>query len=421
MQKIDRCFVRNQGYTRSNVGNVERHNERKNQHYGNGDVVAERTHYNVHFKKCEGTYLSEFDRLVEDGTISTWNLKRDPKIVCEMIFDVNSEYFERRGGYEFAKKFYEDAYRFAVAEAGGEEFVLSAVMHADERNKALSEQLGRDVYHYHLHVMYIPVVDAEIRWTKRCKDPELVGKVKAVVKQVSNSKKWKSDIVVCDDGKKQIAYSYTALQDRFHQHVVDAGYTDVERGERGSSAEHLSVLDFKIQQDTQRLAATQEQVQQAIGELSRKQSKIATADKLIAAKDKKLAKHKTADADISFVDTIGDRRDVFGRVVLTNEEAKSLQKLAKEGVAARGEIHALQFKVMRSNNDCSRAEKERDDWQRQYHSLNAKARPYLDVERVAPERVRLALDEVMRQHRELERERQQHRQQTRQRSSSLAR
>jgi len=66
-----------------------------------------------------------------------------------------SEYFDRRGGYEFAKKFYEDAYRFAVAEAGGEEFVLSAVMHADERNKALSEQLGRDVYHYHLHFMYL--------------------------------------------------------------------------------------------------------------------------------------------------------------------------------------------------------------------------------------------------------------------------
>jgi hypothetical protein len=27
-------------------------------------------------------------------------------------------------------------------------------MHADERNKALSDQLGRDIYHYHLHVIY---------------------------------------------------------------------------------------------------------------------------------------------------------------------------------------------------------------------------------------------------------------------------
>ena len=30
------------------------------------------------------------------------------------------------------------------------------VMHADERNRAMSEALGEDVYHYHLHVVYIP-------------------------------------------------------------------------------------------------------------------------------------------------------------------------------------------------------------------------------------------------------------------------
>jgi hypothetical protein len=32
-------------------------------------------------------------------------------------------------------------------EIGGEEYVLSAVMHADERNRAESERLGRDVFH----------------------------------------------------------------------------------------------------------------------------------------------------------------------------------------------------------------------------------------------------------------------------------
>jgi len=246
LSKVDRCFVRNQGYTRSKVGNIERHNERKNHHYGNGDVVAERADLSIHYKRWDDTYLCTFDRMVEDGTISIWNLKRDPKIIDEFIFDVNTEYFDRHGGYGYAKRFYEEAYRFAVAEAGGEEFILSAVMHADERNKALSEQLGRDVYHYHLYVMYVTVVDAEIKWTKRRKDPELVGKVKAVVKQVSNSKKRKSEMVVGEDGKNRIAYSYAALQDRFHQHMKDAGYTDVERGERGSNAEHLSVLDFKI-------------------------------------------------------------------------------------------------------------------------------------------------------------------------------
>ncbi len=39
---------------------------------------------------------------------------------------------------------------------GGEQYILSAVMHADERNRAMSDALGQDVYHYHLHVVYIP-------------------------------------------------------------------------------------------------------------------------------------------------------------------------------------------------------------------------------------------------------------------------
>ena len=45
---------------------------------------------------------------------------------------------------------------------GGEQYILSAVMHADEHNRAMSEALGEDVYHYHLHVVYIPVVEKQI-------------------------------------------------------------------------------------------------------------------------------------------------------------------------------------------------------------------------------------------------------------------
>ena len=58
---------------------------------------------------------------------------------------------------------------------GGEQYILSAVMHADERNRAMSDALGQDVYHYHLHVVYIPVVEKQILWSKRCKDKSLVG------------------------------------------------------------------------------------------------------------------------------------------------------------------------------------------------------------------------------------------------------
>jgi hypothetical protein len=127
--------------------------------------------------------------------------KPDATHYCELIFDVNSAYFDNHGGYEFAKQFYADAYKAAIQIVGGEQYILSAVMHADEINRAMTEALGREVYHYHLHVVYVPVVEKQILWSKRCKDKALVGTVKETVMQVSRSKKWASKPLLDDAGK----------------------------------------------------------------------------------------------------------------------------------------------------------------------------------------------------------------------------
>ncbi len=82
-----------------------------------------------------------FEQMEQDGVISTRGLKPDAVKYGELIFDVNSAYFYNHGGYEFAKEFYADAYKAAVEIVGGEQYILSAVMHADERNRAMSEAL----------------------------------------------------------------------------------------------------------------------------------------------------------------------------------------------------------------------------------------------------------------------------------------
>lgn len=144
-----------------------------------------------------------------------------------MVFDVNTAYFEEHGGYDYAKEFFSEAYKMAVKEVGNEKYILSAVMHADERNISLSDTLGKDVYHYHLHVVYIPVVRKEIKWTKRCKDKALVGKVKEIIQQVSYSKKWTSvkaidengKVIRDKNGKAVLIPSYSLLQDKFYEHM----------------------------------------------------------------------------------------------------------------------------------------------------------------------------------------------------------
>lgn len=272
---IDRTSARNVNLTAAKIGNAQRHNEREKESYTNPDIIPERTPQNIHFKKPTAGYAEMFAQMEQDGIISTRGLKSDANLYGELIFDVNSAYFYNHGGYEFAKQFYEDAYKAAIEIVGGEQYILSAVMHADERNRAMSEALGQDVFHYHLHVVYVPVVEKQILWSKRCKDKSLVGTVKETIMQVSSSKKWLSKPALDEqglpilqkNGKPVLRKSYSVLQDDFFQAMRNAGYTDIERGERGSSEEHLTVTQFKVEREQERLeqltAQTQQKEQQA--------------------------------------------------------------------------------------------------------------------------------------------------------------
>jgi len=258
---VDRISARNVNLSGTKIGNAQRHNEREKESYTNPDIVPDRSAFNIHFKTPTEDYEKIFAQMEADKMISTRGLKNDANLYGELIFDVNSAYFHNHGGYEFAKQFYADAYRAAVEIVGGEQYVLSAVMHADERNRAMSEALGKDIFHYHMHVVYIPVVEKQILWSKRCKDPSLVGTVKETIMQVSSSKKWLSkpalddagDPILQENGKPVLRKSYSVLQDDIFNFMRAAGYDDVERGERGSSEEHLTVTQFKVEQEQHRL------------------------------------------------------------------------------------------------------------------------------------------------------------------------
>jgi cell division protein FtsB len=379
MSKKNMTVVRNAAYKRGTLGIRERHNERKNECYFNSDVIPERAPLNVHFKECVGTYTEQFDNLLSAGKISTRGLKNDAKIVDELVFDVNSEYFEEHGGYEFAKKFYAKAYELAVAEVGGEDFILSAVLHADERNSALSKQHGRDVFHYHLHVVYVPVVEKEILWSKRCKDPNLVGTVKEKITQVSHSKKWPRIKT-----EKGFINSYSLLQDRFFEGMKAAGFEGFERGERGSTAEHLEVLDFKIQQDEKRLETLEK----------RAEKKVATIEKL----DEKITVKEKAKATIAEVEAIG-KSAILGGFNVTADELQKLKSLVKKGVGIdkraseyKQKITALEEQINNLNGQISDLKmsyktvcRERESYKQNYKRLWAEVKPFIDVIRKFPQ------------------------------------
>ena len=394
---IDRTSVRNLAVSDKAVGNTQQHNEREKDSYRNPDIIPQRTAWNIHFKKPTASYTDLFAQMEANGTISTRGLKPDATHYCELIFDVNSAYFDNHGGYEFAKQFYADAYKAAVQIVGGEQYILSAVMHADEINRAMTEALGREVYHYHLHVVYVPVVEKQILWSKRCKDKALIGTVKETVMQISRSKKWASKPLLDDagkpvlqkNGKPVLKKSYSILQDDFFNYMRAAGYTDVERGERGSTEEHLTVTQFKVQREQERLGSLSAQIDQKEQHLTQTSKALSKKEKELAVVQKKTVITKDALIHAQDVESLG-KRTLLGNYSLTEDELSALKKQAAHGYIVDVENRQLKQQLAAAERDCA-------EWQARYRDLRNDVQPYLDALRHAPERVRNFFENLLAQ------------------------
>jgi flagellar biosynthesis chaperone FliJ len=386
MAKINRTVVRNDGFMRGSFETRYRHNERQNESYYNGDIDQSREHLNVRFRqnlKPDGTpetYGETFDRLMAEGRISDKWLKPDSKLIDEMVFDVNTDYFEQRGGYEYAKDFFAAAYQLAVKEVGSEDYILSAVLHSDERNKALSEQLGRDVYHYHLHVAYVPVVEKREYFRKKKGEPDdAPKKLKAVYQQISHAKKWPMRVPVERDGKTITLNSYSLLQDRFFEGMRAAGFDGFERGEVGSTKEHLDVLDYKIQQEKKRLEKAEKQAE-------KKEAQIEKLDAKIAVKQTKIA-------TLAEIDAIG-KPAILGGVHLTDDEAKRLKSLARQAVKSdermakvKRDMAAVEKQFDEVQRQLMDAKAEVNHWHREYTGLWNEVKPFIDAIRKFPQKM----------------------------------
>ena len=286
---------------------------------------------------------------------------------------------------------------------GGEQYILSAVMHADERNRAMSEALGEDVYHYHLHVVYIPVVEKQILWSKRCKDKSLVGTVKETIMQVSSSKKWQSQPALDENGnpiltakgKPVLKKSYSVLQDDFFNAMRAAGYTDVERGERGSTEEHLTVTQFKVQAEQERLETVTGLVAQAEQNLEDTRAAAEKQKKKLEVLQKETKAVKAAALTVQDIEAMGKKNALTGNVSFTPQECDTLKKYAVNGIAAKTDNWRLKEKLASAEKTASIWKQRYEALNEKYQALKKKAQPYLDALEIASERVQAFLSAIL--------------------------
>lgn len=396
-------------HTRDNISKFEKHNARKNGTYSNMNVDLSQTPNNVYYKQCDITLNEKVKEMVANGEISLRGLKKDAKIFDELVFDINSEYFEQNGGYEFAKEFYEKAFHFAEQEMGSEN-ILQAVMHADELNVALTEKYNKPIYHYHLHAIALPIVKKDVKYSKRCKDKSLVGKVKEVINQVSHSKKWLSEKATDNfgnplydkKGKPILIKSYSLLQDRFFQYMSDSGYRGFIRGVKGSTNEHLDNLNYKIKKENERLENLkeksdnteqklenkQQELENKQMELNNKQFEIDSKQDEITKIETKLDEYVNYTTTIDELDNLGKQKRFSKKVEIEKSKFEILINLAKKGISSDRIINNLETRI---NNLVESVY----TWKQRFEDLQQKTKDFMEAIKIAPQKVTDFLKDII--------------------------
>lgn len=201
------AIIRNAKYKRENLKAVYRHNERKNKNYSNKDIDKTKSYLNYALKEPEFNYEKQFDKIREKYNLKG-QIKTVSNIACEYVITSDNDFFKRIGEDE-TKRYFETAYKFVSEYKDlGEQYILSAKVHYDERSP-------------HMHLLFLPVVHT----TDKKGNP---------IEKLACSEFWKAKD------------SYRQLQNAFFEYMVSNGF-DLKRGlpKEETNREHYTVKEYK--------------------------------------------------------------------------------------------------------------------------------------------------------------------------------
>ena len=177
------------------------------------------------------------------------------------------------------------------------------------------------------------------------------------------------------------------LQDDFFNFMRAAGYTDVERGERGSTEEHLTVTQFKVQAEQQRLEAMTGQVAQAERGLENAKDATEKQKKKLEALQKETKTAKTVALTVQEIETMGKKATFGNNITLTPDECDTLKRYAVNGIIANADNKRLKEKLASAEKTISIWKQRYEAVNEKYMELKQKAQPFLDAIEIASERV----------------------------------
>lgn len=224
------------------VGGLQKHHEREKEKYkSNPDIDQTRSHNNFHIKAPPVSYRAFIkERIQEVGC----KVRKDSVVMQDSICTASPEFFQGKTLYE-TSFFFRRAYEF-YAQTFGEENIISAVVHLDEKTP-------------HMHICFVPITK-----DGRLSSKTIIGGPQGLVK----------------------------LQDMFYEHI-SAYFPELKRGipKYLTHRKHLPVYLFK---NADLLMEHFDEISQAINDIGliKGKEKKAQAIELISRYAPEMAKMK---------------------------------------------------------------------------------------------------------------------------------
>ena len=275
------------------VSRIEKHHERKKDVYkSNPDIDVNRSDLNFHIKDPPDSYRKLIRKRIEEVGCRT---RKDSVVMQDSICTASPEFFKGKTSRQ-KEDFFRMAYRFYV-KTFGEENILSAVVHLDERTP-------------HMHVCFVPITK-----DGKLSSKTVIGGPAGLVK----------------------------LQDDFYSHML-YNFPELKRGipKRITHRKHLPTYLFK---NADMLMEHFEEISKAINDINmlKGKEKKAQAIELISRYAPEMAKMKE---QIKSVDKYveGLHREIWDQKDVSQHWIGKAKELEDEVKKKDDKIYALQAK-----------------------------------------------------------------------------
>lgn len=285
------AVVRMQKMKAHDLKGIQFHNQRERESRTNSDIDKERSHENydlVHDGKID--YNEHVKEIIESQKTGTRKTRKDAVLVNELLVTSDKDFFDRLDPAE-QKRFFEESYKL-FSERYGEQNIAYATVHMDEKTP-------------HMHVGVVPMRDGKLQGKNVFNRQELL---------------W--------------------LQDKFPEHMQKLGF-DLERGEKGSTREHLDTREFKKQTLEKEIDFLEKNLQEKKSELLALNEKVPDDIKVQAKREFKQIEVKSEEKNLFGIPKKELKKTPTGNVIVPEQEFKNLVHAAKENKRLKGNMEKI--------------------------------------------------------------------------------